>query len=595
MTLRFLALIMLLFLTAYPGVSQSTATSGGASAQSYQDSSKSQTTDSAKSAITGLVLDDHGEPVADAQIIIQSVRVWNQLQFVSTDASGRFKTPKLAPGFYGMEVHWPGYVLRPDGLHPGMHRPGEQLTFHLIKGAVITGRVTDETGAPIVQASVYAYRTRDLEGRRIDRDMDGAMTDDRGVYRIYGLEPGQYIVRVQTGTGVHAGGSETAEETPIYYPSSTRDSAVEIEAHAGEELSGIDIQWRAERGHAISGIVSGESGPIDSVEGVYVKLLNVRSGVIEKIANLYKTSRFALYGLADGEYELYAQKVFGEGEHAGSNPRRVVLRGADLIGIDLKLIQYGSIAGRVKIDPVDPAAPRCDPQTPSRLEEVMLNAQVDSASLRRQERYFISDEYWGSWRGGVADQKGEFTIQNLEAGAYRLNVNLPGEAWYVRSITQQPVNASAKKPEIARSGFTIKSGEKLSGVEVLIAEGAASLRGRAIPAASIKEPPTKNEATPTLRLRIHLLPAEETAAGDLLRYAETIATKDGAFEFNHLAPGKYWLLAKPAPEAESIENPSRPVAWDEAERLKLRREAKASKNEIKLGRCERRKDHTLIN
>src|SRR5215510_3172010 len=185
---RFLAVILVFLLTAYPGTSQSTGTSDHAGAQSDQGSSKSPALDSAKSVITGLVLDDNGEPVADAQIIIDNVSVRNSLQFISTDASGRFKTPKLAPGLYAMEVHWPGYILRPDGPHPGMHRPGEQLTFHLIKGAVITGRVTDATGAPVIAETVFAHRVRDQEGRRIGRDMDHAMTDDRGVYRIYGLE-----------------------------------------------------------------------------------------------------------------------------------------------------------------------------------------------------------------------------------------------------------------------------------------------------------------------------------------------------------------------------------------------------------------------
>ena len=53
------------------------------------------------------------------------------------------------------------------------------------------------------------------------------------------------------------------------------------------------------------------------------------------------------------------------------------------------------------------------------------------------------------------------------------------------------------------------------------------------------------------------------------------------------------MLAKPAPEAESLETPRRPVAWDEAERVKLRRDAKASNNEIVLKPCERRDGYML--
>jgi hypothetical protein len=217
----------------------------------------------------------------------------------------------------------------------------------------------------------------------------------------------------------------------------------------------------------------------------------------------------------------------------------------------------------------------------------MLDARSDNPTKRRQDQFFDSYEYWGSWRGSVVNQKGEFAIQNLESGLYRLNVDLPGEDYYVRSITLPAAGASKKDTEGSRAGIAIKSGEKLSGFEVLIAEGAASLRGRAVPES---ETQPRNGAGPA-RLQIHLLPAEESAKDDLLRYAETLASKNGSFEFKNIAPGKYWLLARPAPDAESVEIQSKPVAWDGAERVKLRRDAK--KSEIELKPCQRLDDYAL--
>ncbi len=541
-------------------------------------------------AITGLVLDDTGQPAADAQIIISRVGFRNQYQFLVTDAAGRFKAPGLAPGFYAIDVQWPGYILYSDSAKPGLHRVGEHLTFKLIRGGVITGRVTGANGEPIISATVSAHRARDQEGRRVGRDTEHQRTDDRGVYRMYGLVPGQYVVRVNTGSGIYAGGGETGEETPTYYPSSTRDTAAEISVRAGEEISGIDIQLREARGHAISGIVSGDIGPDNRAEGVEVKLVNVRSGDIERIANIHGAPRFAFYGVTDGEYELYAQKVYSEEGNAGSNSRQIVLRGADLVGADLKLVKYGAIAGRVIIE--SPAttqpAPRCESQSRFQLEEIMLDARIDSPTSRRQDQFFKPQEYWGSWRGGVVDQKGGFTIRNLESGLYRLNVNLPGEYWYVRSMTQPAVGGSKKITEVSRSGLAIKSGEKVSGVEVFIAEGAASLRGRVVP---VDETKSKIGAGSSPRLQIHLLPAEESAKDDLLRYAETLAGKNGLFEFKNIAPGKYWLLLRPAPETDSDELQPRPLAWDATERARLRRDA--NKIEIELKACQRIDYYTL--
>ncbi len=129
----------------------------------------------------------------------------------------------------------------------------------------------------------------------------------------------------------------------------------------------------------------------------------------------------------------------------------------------------------------------------------------------------------------------------------------------------------------------LKPGDKRSGVTVIIADGAASLRGKLEVKPGGKFPS---------RLRVHLVPAETTAAEDVLRYRELLTT-DALFAFTNLAPGKYWLLAKAVAESESSDRSPSPVAWDAAERAKLRKEAEAAKNEIELKSCQRVKDHAL--
>jgi hypothetical protein len=95
------------------------------------------------------------------------------------------------------------------------------------------------------------------------------------------------------------------------------------------------------------------------------------------------------------------------------------------------------------------------------------------------------------------------------------------------------------------------------------------------------------------RLRVHLIPAEVSAADDVLRYAETAVGVDGGFGFKHIAPGKYLLHTRQASEKEANNDRSRPAAWDAVERVRLRREAEASKNEVELRVCERLKDYVL--
>jgi hypothetical protein len=144
-----------------------------------------------------------------------------------------------------------------------------------------------------------------------------------------------------------------------------------------------------------------------------------------------------------------------------------------------------------------------------------------------------------------------------------------------------PDARTQRKLDLARTGLAIKAGEKLKDVTVTLATNAASLQGEVKVDAGAKAP---------ARLRIHLVPAEQEAADEVLRYFETDATNERAFAFQHLAPGCYWLLTRALAQDETAKQPA---AWDNAERAKLRREAEAAKNVVELQPCQRLKDYAL--
>jgi hypothetical protein len=172
-------------------------------------------------------------------------------------------------------------------------------------------------------------------------------------------------------------------------------------------------------------------------------------------------------------------------------------------------------------------------------------------------------------------------VRNLAPGRYQLALRLPTEHWYVRTITapaQRPLGAAP-----ARDGFALKAGEKLTGVTAVIAEGAASLRGKL----------SITSGKPPSRVRVHLVPAAPTAADEVQRYAETLAQADGSFAFANLAPGKYWLTARAVPDEEALDRPAASAAWERAERAQLRRAAEAAKHEIELAPCQRLNDYAL--
>jgi len=549
-----------------------------------------QTQSSTERSITGRVVLEDGQPAAGATIAAYPVGAQGRMYAASSDEAGNFKLVGLAPGSYSLNAETPGFVLNGRSMAENVYRAGENVTLRLVRGGVITGRVTDLAGEPLVAVGVNLCRVRDEEGNRPRQASQSSVdTDDRGIYRAYGLEPGAYVIGVE----VDSGGGYGGRDVPTWYPATTRAAATEVMVRAGEEVTGIDIRHRGDTGRAVSGAVSGETESASPFGSVSVTLVDAatKTPIVQGFANGDSKS-FVLAGLSDGEYELYAEMNLQEGEQAASPLRRVTIKGADVTGIDLKLVRYGAVSGRVVIEhptssPTSNNAAnasslpaKCDSK--QRMEEILVRAR----SERRNPRAVNLVRTENGWSANLVapDAKGEFTIKGLEADSYRLETDLPGESWYVRSITQ-PSTGTTRRADAARTPLNLKPAEKLSGIEITVAEGATALSGRVMSA--------KEGGSVPPRLRVHLVPAEAAAADDVLRYREAVAGPKNSFEFKHLAPGKYFLLARSVSDNEANGDTLRPAAFDPTQRAQLRREAEAAKHEIELKACQPVKDHAL--
>jgi hypothetical protein len=420
--------------------------------------------------------------------------------------------------------------------------------------------------------------------------MIGKFTDDRGVYRLYGLEPGVYVVCASNDQAGLSGGFYHGRDVITWHPSSPRATAAEITVRSGDEVAGADIRHREERGYTISGTIIGDAASASMSERITIMLTSGADRRLVGMTSRHSVKSFAMSGVPDGEYEIIAFLPNPrEIDFASSAPRRVIVKGSDVSGIDLRLAPPASISGRVKIESPIAGKNPCDDGAQAKdravIGDILLSATPEDESRPSIESLAPYFRYLRGVMGGAPDEQGSFTLSGLPAGRFRIKPDLPDDGWYIRAVTQ-PASGAARKPiDASRNGIALKSGEKLSGVEVILAEGAASLNGRTVPANEESKLPS--------RLRVHLIPAEVSAADDVLRYAETMARADGSFEFKHLAPGKYLLHTRQAPEKEANDDQARPIAWDAAERAKLRREAEAAKNEIELKACERLKDYVL--
>ena len=180
----------------------------------------------------------------------------------ATDRDGTFKFTELPAVVYLLSAGLPAYTLAPrdpDSTQSTSYRVGDNVTLVLIKGGVITGKVINSSGEPVVGVRVRAQTIRDSFGQRPRYGAPGreSITDDRGVYRVYGLPTGTYSV--MAGGGV-IGLVSYRNDAPTYAPSGTRDTASEVSVQAGQETSDVDIRYRADQGHAVTGRVTGPQG-----------------------------------------------------------------------------------------------------------------------------------------------------------------------------------------------------------------------------------------------------------------------------------------------------------------------------------------------
>jgi protocatechuate 3,4-dioxygenase beta subunit len=566
-----------------------------------------------RGSISVRVLDDANQPVKNATVLALNQGQSSRIAYDNSAArTGKYVVSNLDPGVYRIAASAPGFVQEYDFTAPAssqpLYRPGDSVTLRLTRGGVITGRVADADGNAVVGARVTAVRVRDMAGRSAqDNAFDPfrpreRRTDDRGVYRLYGLTPGSYIVLVGGKPQFNFNARPTAYDTdaPTYYPSTTRDGAVELQVQTGQELTDIDIRYRGDKGHSVSGSIFGAPltvGAGQLMSGASVLLAHTATGALESTLFIQSDSNprtFSIEGVADGEYDLVASSFVQNDNGMSSPPVHVSVRGADVSGLRLTLASLGSLAGRVGFEPLkatDAAKPECQQQRAFVAQESLVFVRRDGGIDPAQPRnYFQSNG-----TEAPPDAKGDFTLRNLRDGRYRLGARLLDENLFLRAVTL-PTAASTPATTPARPatpastvvdparGFALKAGERIAGALVQISAGAAALRGRVAAG--------EGEQLPD-NLRVYLVPAERERAEDVLRYAEAEVQSDGAFTFKNLAPGRYLLIARPAPPEPDPRQPARPLALDNNARNTLRRDAEAAKNSVELQPCQRAQDFTL--
>jgi hypothetical protein len=544
--------------------------------------------------ISGRVTVVSGDLPPNTTVFVSTMGIGAPPRSAVVNSDGTFKVEGLDTGLYRVWTNAPGYIPDTSQSTPdnrGIYHTGDSVDLKLRKGGVITGTVMGGNNAAVVNVNVRAFRVKDENGKPAESNTLARerLTDDRGVYRMYGMAPGTYIVSAggtsRIAMTMRGGAYDT--DVPTYAPSSTRDTASEVLLRAGEEVT-ADIQYRGEPGHAISGSISGvvsnTSGTLIFGGGT-VALIDVKSRtmVTETQAPMTNNYAFAFYGIPDGEYELSAQQFTAGRDIRGSEPKRLKVQGADLTGISLTMNAMPAITGRVILDRNTRAD--CVKRRESALQETLIGARRQKSAAKTGDAKsapaadLIPMQFTEQYSESVPDDKGDFTLRNLHAGTYRLNLQPPSAAWYVRSIALG-ANMRTSDPTVISEGITLKS-QTVSGLTVTISEGAAGIRGRVVAG--------ENQQLSS-RTMVYVVPAEKENANDLLRFLEARVASDSRFTIGNVPPGDYFLVAL----ASEDDRPAGYLIREDATlRGRVVRDAEGLKLKITLKPCQHIDDYEL--
>ena len=384
-----------------------------------------------------------GNPLAGAQVVLipDDAQGREGTRRATTDQDGHYLLDSLKSGYYTILVLAPGMAVQGQDQGGQVERritvqnaaKLENINFALVPGGVITGRVVDSDGSPIPDLSP-SLKLLDDKGRStwFSPIPQESRTDDRGIYRVYGLPPGRYLIAFgMSGDGpdhFHNDIFLARGPYPVtYYPGAPDEAdAKMIEVAPGREVTGIDISLTKKSLFKASGtVVDQDSGlPITgAVVSHWIFSGGYLAGPVESVRS-DSEGRFKIERLQTGKHSI---KLYSSNAgNSFSNRVTFDVVDGDVDGLEVKVYHGLAISGAVV-----QASPNDEKLIPAILEvhAIKLGSNPDNGTAGMDQVAQSPVSAGGSFRlAGLAPGKYQLQLVNNEGGFCILYIEVPESA-----------------------------------------------------------------------------------------------------------------------------------------------------------------------
>jgi Carboxypeptidase regulatory-like domain len=464
--------------------------------------------------ISGKVIDARSGQ-ALARCVVEIDRTDNRSQSLSleTGDDGSFDFAGLRSGKYELNGAKRGYLTQSYQQHEnfstaiavGPELKSEGLIFNLTPQATFYGTVSDEAGEPIRKAQVRLYQDRDLDGIRTTQQRQTVMTDDRGMYEIPNIGPGNYYLSVSAqpwyASGVNGLRTQFNVSEPsttnsaldvayptIFYPDAVdSDDAIPIPIRGGERIE-ANMTLTAQRAmHLHLPLARGQEG------GTGVFIAQAVFGQLEPVPTGMQTNNegvMEISGLLPGRYEVTVSHSDGQSPAESTHFTADIADGATQLSADSGVGDV-TVTGKV-----------------TSLDSKIRGAGISLVASHPQRNY---------------------TAPLNEAGEFTLRV-VPGEYQVIGQIPQMYL-ASVSSPNAVVKGRMLQvKASDTPRLEIVAGTGYGQIEGMAVRAGH-----------PTSGVMVLLAP--EDAKDNQILFRRDQSDSDGTFSLSDILPGRYRLLA----------------------------------------------------